>query len=234
MFLLKIIGFPERDESNSSSKISVLPSGRDSPGRRGQLPGQVALARVRWSLAGQVDANGVARHQHPAILGDVVQHEPIGRAIHRPLDARERHGMERRRKFTGDRARRREPDLGSRWRPRQSNAGPVACHGGLAAGPVDDRDHRLGRTIKHHRTLEERHATAVGRHPQRPRGRSFMDGRAGGELDGPGTIAPRVSDDGERVGARDPIGVHHPGEHVTARSTSHGNARQQCARPRCA
>ena len=54
-----------------------------------------------------------------------------------------------------------------------------------------------------------------------------MDRRSGWKLDGPWTAAPGVTDDGERIGSGNPIGVHHAGEHVAACSASHWNARQR-------
>ena len=77
------------------------------------------------------------------------------------------------------------------------------------------------------RAFEERHATSIGRHPQRPRGASFVDRRSGGKLHGPGTAAPGVADHGERIGSGNPIGVHDAGEHVAACAASHRHARQR-------
>ena len=94
MLRRKRIGFPEGDESNGSSKIVRLAVWRDSRGGRSHVPRQVALAGVPWSPACHVDANRVSRHKHPAVSGDIVQHEPVGRAIDRPLDARERDGTQ--------------------------------------------------------------------------------------------------------------------------------------------
>ena len=89
------------------------------------------------------------------------------------------------------------------------------------------------RRVEQHRALEERHPAPVRRDAQRPRRTSFVDRGSSWKLDGPGTAVPGISDDGERIGSGNPIGVHDAGEHVAACTASHRDARQraQAERP---
>ena len=118
-----------------SKKINVRPSGDKPLASECHEPPQIALGRFPRGLTRDVDSNGVSGQQNPAVRGDVMQHEPIGRAVHDALDSRERDGMQlrSRRLLAGTRGS--EPDLASRRRPSQSNARPGPARGSTC-GPT--------------------------------------------------------------------------------------------------
>ena len=87
-------GFPAGVRAaQATEKISVLPSG-DSPLAQDASSHPSRAQSLPRGLTGDVDADGVSGQQHPAVRGDVVQHEPVGRAIHGALDSGERDGMQ--------------------------------------------------------------------------------------------------------------------------------------------
>ena len=119
----KIVAFPAGVRPlRPSEKISVSPSDDNPLATDATSHPRSRSVASPGGLTGHADPNGVSGQQDPAVGGDVVQHEPVGRAVHGALDPRERDGMQLRSRRLLAWARGREPDLASRWRPGQSNA----------------------------------------------------------------------------------------------------------------
>ena len=183
MLRRKSVGF-EGVETNGSAKITLSPSGE-----RSLTTDAISHVRSRSrASSGRLQARMIRMvlrdsSTRPSAEMSCSTSQSGARAPSARL--RERDGQQLRRMPV--RTRRREPDLGSRWRPGQSVACQFFESSRLAPRLVDHRDHRLRRRVEQQRALEKRHMASVGRHPERPRGPRFMDGRPGGKLDGPGT-----------------------------------------------